>query len=107
MVEMKKRVMKSYESTPFGQADAEFLDVPQVWSITSSALFASDGALWVQRVVKGKPLDWFVFPVGGSPFRVVLPVEFRLTAVRENRLYGYVAPADQSPRVEVYRLQPR
>lgn len=78
---------------------------PSHWSVATRALFAADGALWVENGQGALPGNfWTWFPPGeASPLRVRLPDGFVLRAVRDGRLYGVARTANDSEVVRVYR----
>ncbi len=79
------------------------LNTPSLHSVATRALASNDGALWVSaarvetvfQTLRGSLSSkavvrenvWTVFPATGSPYRVTLPGDRVLLAVRDNTLY--------------------
>jgi hypothetical protein len=94
------------------------INPPSHWSVASTALFAEDGALWVgnpRRILtvasdgrtsttSGPPNVWTVFPVGGQPYTVELPLRFNPYHVRHDKVYGTDFTDDDGSLVRVFSV---
>jgi len=85
------------------------LEPPPRWSAATRALFADDGALWVQN--GNGPEEsriWTVFDREGRYLRrLQLPAGFALRSIRGDRLYGVAKTDLDVDVVRVFRLEAR
>jgi len=83
------------------------LEPPPRWSIARRALFAHNGDLWI-NIGRATEIDADRFNVieleGGSMRELILPVGFRLSAVKGDLLYGTARSELGAGLVRVYSL---
>jgi len=95
-----------YQKTQGFNPTGVSFEPPPRWSIARSAIFASDGTLWILNSLgPDEGRMYTVFSRNGVLlYRIALPGSFALRAIAGNLLYGSVRTELDAPVVKVYRL---
>ena len=96
----------------------KFLDVPKRWSVASLSAVSPDGTVWFGAPLRVRRSNnglesitdteiqnnvWTAFTAMGAPFRISLPPNVRMIAIKGNRVY--CVPLDDNDRVVIYTFR--